>query len=200
MVAYQVTGEDNPVDLVHAPGTVSHVELFWEIPEAAALIERLSSFARLIRFDKRGTGMSDRPSGPATLEERTDDIRAVMDAAGSERAFVFGTSEGGSMASVFAATYPERTSGLILWGTQATWIRTADYPWGVTMEEALAEIDDLAEHGMTDSYLFGPGAGVGAAASPASSTFTGTSSCSCLARKTAAGRSIKRTCILFFRA
>jgi pimeloyl-ACP methyl ester carboxylesterase len=159
MVAYQVTGEDNPVDLVHAPGTVSHVELFWEIPEAAALIERLSSFARLIRFDKRGTGMSDRPSGPATLEERTDDIRAVMDAAGSERAFVFGTSEGGSMASVFAATYPERTSGLILWGTQATWIRTADYPWGVTMEEALAEIDDLAEHGMTDTYLFGPGAG-----------------------------------------
>jgi len=165
MVAYQVTGEDNPVDLVHAPGTVSHVELFWEIPEAAALIERLSSFARLIRFDKRGTGMSDRPSGPATLEERTDDIRAVMDAAGSERAFVFGTSEGGSMASVFAATYPERTSGLILWGTQATWIRTADYPWGVTMEEALAEIDDLAEHGMTDSYLFGPGAGVGAVSS-----------------------------------
>ena len=165
MVAYQVTGEDNPVDLVHAPGTVSHVELFWEIPEAAALIERLSSFARLIRFDKRGTGMSDRPSGPATLEERTDDIRAVMDAAGSERAFVFGTSEGGSMASVFAATYPERTSGLILWGTQATWIRTADYPWGVTIEEALAEIDDLAEHGMTDSYLFGPGAGVGAVSS-----------------------------------
>ena len=165
MVAYQVTGEDNPVDLVHAPGTVSHVELFWEIPDAAALIERLSSFARLIRFDKRGTGMSDRPSSPATIEERTDDIRAVMDAAGSERAFVFGTSEGGSMACVFAATYPERTSGLILWGTQATWIRTADYPWGVTMEEALAEIEDLAEHGMTDRYLFGAGAGAGSSLS-----------------------------------
>ncbi len=159
MVAYQVTGEGNPVDLVHAPGTVSHLELFWEIPEAAAFIERLSSFARLIRFDKRGTGMSDRPSGPATLEERTDDIRAVMDAAGSERAFVFGTSEGGSMACVFAATYPERTSGLILWGTQATWIRSDDYPWGVSMEEALAEIEDLAEHGITDTYLFGPGMG-----------------------------------------
>jgi pimeloyl-ACP methyl ester carboxylesterase len=162
MVAYQVTGEGNPVDLVHAPGTVSHLELFWEIPEAAALIERLSSFARLIRFDKRGTGMSDRPVGPATLEARTDDIRAVMDAAGSEHAFIFGTSEGGSMACVFAATYPERTSGLILWGTQATWIRSDDYPWGVSMEEALAEIEDLAEHGLTDTYLFGAGAGADA--------------------------------------
>ena len=159
MVAYQVTGDGNPVDLVHAPGTVSHLELFWDIPEAAALIERLSSFARLIRFDKRGTGMSDRPPGPATLEERTDDIRAVMDAAGSERAFIFGTSEGGSMACVFAATYPERTSGLILWGTQATWIRSDDYPWGETREDALAEADELAEKGLTDTYLFGFGAG-----------------------------------------
>ena len=161
MVAYQVTGEGNPIDLVHAPGTVSHLELFWDIPEAAEMFEHMSSFARLIRFDKRGTGMSDRPPHPATLEERTDDIRAVMDAAGSETAFVFGTSEGGSMASVFAATHPERTSGLILWGTQATWIQTDDYPWGRSMEDALAEIDDLAEHGMTDTYLFGPGAGAG---------------------------------------
>ena len=159
MVAFQVTGEDNPIDLVHAPGTVSHLEMFWEIPEAAAFIERLSSFARLIRFDKRGTGMSDRPSGPATLEERADDIRAVMDVAGSERAFLFGTSEGGSMACVFAATHPDRTSGLILWGTQAAWIKTADYPWGVTMDEALAQIEDLAQKGMTDTYLFGAGAG-----------------------------------------
>ncbi|MGZ5295023.1 MAG: adenylate/guanylate cyclase domain-containing protein, partial [Actinomycetota bacterium] len=111
---------------------------------------------------KRGTGMSDRPPGPATLEERTDDIRAVMDAAGSERAFIFGTSEGGSMASVFAATYPERTSGLILWGTQATWTRADDYPWGFSREESLAEIEDLAEHGLTDAYLFGYGAGAGA--------------------------------------
>jgi class 3 adenylate cyclase len=162
MVAYQITGESNPIDLVHAPGTVSHLELFWEVPGAATLIERLSSFARLIRFDKRGTGMSDRPAGPATLEERTDDIRAVMDAAGSERAFIFGTSEGGSMACVFAATYPERTSGLILWGTQATWTRADDYPWGFSREESLAEIEDLAEHGITDTYLFGYGAGAGA--------------------------------------
>jgi pimeloyl-ACP methyl ester carboxylesterase len=159
LVAYQVTGEGNRVDLVHAVGSVSHLELFWDIPEAAWLIERLSSFARLIRFDKRGMGMSDRPSGPATLEERTDDIRAVMDAVGSERAFIFGTSEGGSMASVFAATYPERTSGLILWGTQATWMLKDDYPWGEPMEEALAQIDVLAEHGLTDEYLFGAGVG-----------------------------------------
>ena len=143
------------------PARVSHLDLFWDSPDAASNIEVLSSFARLIRFDKRGTGMSDRPQGPATLEERTDDIRAVMDAAGSERAFIFGTSEGGSMACVFAATYPERTRGLILWGMQATWIRTDDYPWGVSMEEALAEIEDVAEHGITDTYLFGPGAGVG---------------------------------------
>jgi class 3 adenylate cyclase len=161
MVAYQVTGEGNPVDLVQAPGTVSHLELFWEFPEGASLVERLSSFARLIRFDKRGTGMSDRPPGPATLEERTDDIRAVMDAAGSQRAFVFGSSEGGSMACVFAAAHPDRARGLILWGTQAAWIRTDDYPWGVSMEDALAEIDDLAEHGITDTYLFGPDAAGG---------------------------------------
>ena len=136
MVAYQITGEGHPVDLVHAPGTVSHLELFWDVAGALELIERLSSFARLIRFDKRGTGMSDRPPGPATLEERTDDIRAVMDAAGSERAFIFGSSEGGSMAAVFAATYPERTSGLILWGTQATWTRADDYPWGFSERRA----------------------------------------------------------------
>ena len=158
MVAYQVTGEGNPVDLVHAPGTVSHLELFWDIPGAAAFIEGVSSFARLIRFDKRGTGMSDRPMTPATLEERADDIRAVMDAAGSERAYIFGTSEGGSMACVFAATYPERTSGLLLWGTQATWILADDYPWGVSMEEAVAEIEELTEHGVTDAWLFGDGA------------------------------------------
>jgi pimeloyl-ACP methyl ester carboxylesterase/class 3 adenylate cyclase len=161
MVAYQVTGQGNPIDLVHAPGTVSHLEMFLDIPEAASFIERLSSFARLIRFDKRGTGMSDRPANPATLEERTDDIRAVIDAAGSERAFIFGSSEGGSMACVFAATYPERTSGLILWGTQATWTRSDDYPWGEPREESLATIETLAEQGVTDEYLFGPGAGVG---------------------------------------
>jgi class 3 adenylate cyclase len=118
MIAYQVMGEGNSIDLVMAPGTVSHLELAWEWPEVVWLHERLSSFARFIRFDKRGTGMSDRPVGVATLEERTDDIRAVMDAAESERAFILGYSEGGNMACLFAATYPQRTMGIVLWGVQ----------------------------------------------------------------------------------
>jgi len=160
MVAYQVTGEVNPVDLVWAPGTASHLELSWEFPEAARLYERLSSFARLIRFDKRGTGMSDRPTDVATLEERTDDIRAVMDAVGSERAFILGNSEGGNMACLFAATYPERTRGLLLWGVQARWVSTGDYPWGPSVDEQLAMIDGLAKHGVTDEYLFGSWAGL----------------------------------------
>ena len=104
-VAYQVTGT-GPIDLVWAPGTISHLDLDWEQPAKAQFIEALSSFTRLIRFDKRGTGLSDRPTDAATLEERTDDIRAVMDAAGSSRAAIFGMSEGASMACLFAATYP----------------------------------------------------------------------------------------------
>ena len=159
MVAYQVTGEEHALDLVHAIGSVSHLELFWDVPEAAWLIERLSSFSRLILFDKRGTGMSDRPPGAPTLEERTDDIRAVMDAAESERAFIFGSSEGAHMAAVFAATYPDRTAGLILWGAQARWTIAEDYPWGITEEEGLAEVERLAEFGITDEWLFGSGAG-----------------------------------------
>jgi pimeloyl-ACP methyl ester carboxylesterase len=160
MIAYQVTGENNPVDLVFAPGTVSHLELAWDFPASAALFERISSFARLIRFDKRGTGMSDRPAGAPTLEERTDDIRAVMDAAGSGRAHVLGYSEGGNMACVFAATYPERTLGLLLWGVQARWTSTDDFPWGPTIDEWRTMVDDLAAHGVTDKYLIGYGAGL----------------------------------------
>ncbi len=115
-VAYQVTGS-GPIDLVWAPGTISHLDLDWELPAKARFIEGLSTFTRLIRFDKRGTGLSDRPTEAATLEERTDDIRAVMDAAGSSRAAIFGMSEGASMACLFAATYPERTLGLVLMNT-----------------------------------------------------------------------------------
>src|SRR5215472_1375458 len=118
-IAYQVTGEGNPVDLVFAPGTVSHLTLNWESPAAIRTVQRLSRFARQIRFDKRGTGMSDRVTNAATIEERTDDIRAVMDAAGSESAVILGASEGGSMACVLAAQYPEWTRGLIVWGYQA---------------------------------------------------------------------------------
>ena len=114
-IAYQVTG-NGPVDLVWAPGTVSHLDLDWDTPVRAQFFERVSAFCRLIRFDKRGTGLSDRPLKMATLEERTDDIRAVMDAVGSKRATILGFSEGASMACLFAATYPERTRSLIVWG------------------------------------------------------------------------------------
>jgi len=158
-VAYQISGE-GPVDMVYAPGTVSHLDMDWDRPERAEPFRRLGQFCRLIRFDKRGTGMSDRPTYAATLEERIDDIRAVMDSARSEKAFIFGLSEGGSMACMFGATYPGRTRGIIVWGTQARWIKAPDYPWGQTAEENAAMIADLAEHGVTRSYVMGGGAGM----------------------------------------
>ena len=105
-IAYQLVGEGS-VDLVLVPGFVSHLELDWEEPRHARFLERLASFSRLIRFDKRGTGLSDRPGGLPDLDARMDDVRAVMDAAGSERAVLFGYSEGGPMCCLFAATYPE---------------------------------------------------------------------------------------------
>jgi len=135
-IAYQVVG-DGPVDLVYVPGWVSHVELAWELPELASGFERLASFARLILFDKRGTGMSDPvPSNELpTLEQRMDDVRAVMDAVGSERAAIFGGSEGGNMSMLFAATYPERTVALVTFGSTARRLRSPDYPWAPTWEE-----------------------------------------------------------------
>jgi pimeloyl-ACP methyl ester carboxylesterase len=111
-VAYTVRGSGP--DLVWCPGSLSHQELWPQIPEFADVLDRAGAFARVIFFDKRGTGMSDRPEGIATLEARIDDIRAVMDAAKSERAHIFGVSEGGSMACLFAATFPERTRSLLL--------------------------------------------------------------------------------------
>ena len=117
-IAYQVVGE-GPLDTIFVPGFVSTVELAWELPGPARLFSRLAAFSRLIRFDKRGTGLSDRHVGVAHLEERMDDVRAVMDAAGSERAALFGVSEGGAMSMLFAATYPERTRALALYGTYA---------------------------------------------------------------------------------
>jgi pimeloyl-ACP methyl ester carboxylesterase len=111
-IANQVTG-DGPFDLVLVPGFISHLEFDWEEPRHAAFLERLASFSRLIRLDKRGTGLSDRHGGIADLETRMDDVRAVMDAVGSERAAVFGYFEGGPMSILFAATYPERTQALI---------------------------------------------------------------------------------------
>ena len=117
-IAYQVVG-DGPFDLVFVPGFVSNVELWWDMPEWANFIMRLAGFSRLILFDKRGTGLSDRVAGIANLEERMDDVRAVMDAARSERAALFGVSEGGPMSLLFAATCPQRVRGLVLYGSYA---------------------------------------------------------------------------------
>ena len=120
-IAYQVVG-DGPLDLVFVPGFVSHLDLQWADPRIARFLDKLASFSRLILFDKRGTGLSDPVAAPAPLEERMDDVRAVLDAAGSERAALFGLSEGGPMSILFAATYPERTHSLVLCGTFATGI------------------------------------------------------------------------------
>lgn len=133
-IAYRIFGE-GPVDLVHTPGAISNVELLWEQPLFARWCDRIGSFTRLIVFDKRGTGLSDRVKRIATLEERSDDIRAVMDAAGSERAVIMGVSEGGPMAVVFAATHPDRTLGLVLYGSHARMTWAPEYPWRPTLEE-----------------------------------------------------------------
>jgi len=129
-IAYQVVG-DGPIDLVYVPGWVSHVELAWDEPVLASFLRRLASFSRLITFDKRGTGLSDRvPEDQLpTLEERMDDLRAVMDAVGSKRAALFGVSEGGNMSVLFAATYPERTVALATCGCYAKRVWSPDYPW-----------------------------------------------------------------------
>ncbi len=134
-IAYQVTGS-GPFDLVLVSGFVSHLDNDWDHPASAHLLNRLGSFARLIRFDKRGTGLSDRSVGLPDLETRMDDVRAVMDAAGSDTAALFGYSEGGPMSMLFAATYPGRVRALVLYGTYAK--RTHpddDYPWCETWEE-----------------------------------------------------------------
>jgi class 3 adenylate cyclase len=128
-IAYQVVGSGR--DLVFVPGSLSHIELGWETPAYSTMYPRLSGFARMITFDKRGTGLSDRTPELPTLEERMDDVRAVMDAAGCERADLVGISEGGPMALLFAATYPERVRALVLWGTFARLSWAPDYPDGV---------------------------------------------------------------------
>ncbi len=129
-IAYQVIGEGR-LDLILALGFATHVEVLWELPAYAHFVERLISFARVIVFDKRGMGLSDRPSVLATFEEQLDDIRAVLDAIGSERAALFGFAEGGPMCLLFAATYPERTAALVLCASYAKATRSADYPFGL---------------------------------------------------------------------
>lgn len=143
-IAYQVRGQ-GPLDIVYVPGWVSHVELAWEEPTLASFLGRLASFARLITFDKRGTGLSDRvPEDQLpTIEERMDDLRAVMDAVGSKRAALFGFSEGGGLCALFAATYPKRTSALILFGAFAKRIWSPDYPWAPTPEEREREYEQV---------------------------------------------------------
>jgi pimeloyl-ACP methyl ester carboxylesterase len=142
-IAYQVTG-DGPIDLVLVSGFVSHLEKDWEEPRHARFLDTLGSTARLIRFDKRGTGLSDRPQGVPDLESRMDDVRTVMDAVGSERAVLFGYSEGAPMAILFAATYPERVRGLVLYGAYAKRLDPDDdYPWAPSRQARAAYIADL---------------------------------------------------------
>jgi class 3 adenylate cyclase len=142
-IAYQVVG-DGPFDLVYVPGWISNVELMWEEPNHARLLRRLASFSRLILFDKRGTGMSDPVAVDRlpTLEERMDDVRAVMDAAGSEEGALFGSSEGGLMSTLFAATHPERTRALVTHAIYAKRLWSPDYPWAPTPEARAAEIEE----------------------------------------------------------
>src|SRR6185503_1216082 len=127
-IAYQVVGEGE-LDLVWIPSFAHHVELSWENPSIVRFLIRLMELGRLLLFDKRGTGMSDRVSSDTTLETRMDDIRAVMDAAGSDRAVVCALGEGGPLAMLFAATYPERTEGLVLINSSPRLVRSAEFPW-----------------------------------------------------------------------
>ncbi len=134
-IAYQVHGS-GPIDLVLVPGFVSQVELLWEEPGVARFLRRLAAFSRLLVFDKRGQGLSDRPGRPPTLEESMDDLKAVIDAAGFERPALLGISDGGPMSTLYAATHPSRVSALILFGTFARMLKAPDFPAGTT-EEAL---------------------------------------------------------------
>jgi pimeloyl-ACP methyl ester carboxylesterase/DNA-binding CsgD family transcriptional regulator len=143
-IAYQVLGEGD-LDLVMVPGFVSHIEVAWEEPKYANFFSRLASFSRLILFDKRGTGLSDPVATAPAMDERMDDIRAVMDAAGSARAAIFGVSEGGTLSILFAHRHPQRAVALILYGSWARRLAGPDYPWGLRADELdgfLARMED----------------------------------------------------------
>lgn len=145
-IAYQVAG-DGPFDLVWVPGWVSNIEYSWEEPLVRRFLERLASFSRLILFDKRGTGLSD-PVPAAempTLEERMDDVRAVLDAVGSKRAALFGASEGSVMSLLFAATFPQRTTALVVYGGFAKRIWSEDYPWAPTSAQRQDYFDSIEQ-------------------------------------------------------
>jgi pimeloyl-ACP methyl ester carboxylesterase len=153
-IAYQVLG-DGPLDLVFVAGAITNLEVLWEMSDYRRACERLASFARLILFDKRGMGLSDRVR-VGTLEERMDDVRAILDAVGSETAVLMGVSEGGPMSILFAASYPERTRGLVLCGAEVKEETTDDWPWGEATREEFEEAMDL------DSVVARWGKGLGA--------------------------------------
>jgi class 3 adenylate cyclase len=144
-IAYQVVGE-GPFDLLFVPGFVSNIDAIWQSPEQSAFFQRLASFSRLILFDKRGTGMSDRSSQVFSLEQRMHDVQAILDAVGSKRAALFGISEGGPMSLLYTATYPERTAALVLYGSYAKRSWTPDYPFGWKEEQWQAVLDDFEHH------------------------------------------------------
>ena len=144
-IAYQVCGS-GPVDLVFVMGWVSHLEYFWKEPSFARFLSRLASFSRLILFDKRGTGLSDPVTHLPTLEQRMDDVRAVLDAVGSRHAVLLGVSEGGPMCSLFAATHPAQTDALIMIGTYARRLRAPDYPWAPTRAQREAFFKEIVDN------------------------------------------------------
>jgi pimeloyl-ACP methyl ester carboxylesterase len=141
-IAYQVFGEGD-LNLVFIPGFVSNIEHYWEMPRVPELLERMASFARVVIFDKRGTGLSDPVAEPPPLEQRMDDMQAVMDAAGVERAALFGISEGGPASVLFAATYPDRTSALVLYGSTPRFRTDSDISWGATDEQIELVLADV---------------------------------------------------------
>jgi class 3 adenylate cyclase len=155
-IAYQTVGE-GPIDLAFIPGFAWHIEYQWQLPDFAAFIGRLTTFARVITFDKRGTGLSDPVATTAmpTLEERMDDLRAVLDAVGSRQAAVIAFWEGGPMSILFAATHPERTRGLVLYAPPVAFRQSADYPWAGTPDTEEARIDELVATWGRETLLSG---------------------------------------------
>jgi len=156
-IAYQIAGDHGP-DLVFVMGWVSHVEYFWTHPRVASFFRRLAGFSRLILFDKRGTGLSDRVTTMPDLRQRMDDVRAVMVAAGSPEAFVMGVSEGGPMSALFAATFPERTKGLVIYGGYARRTWAPDYPWASKPEQRERFFRDIEQNwgGVVDLATIAP--------------------------------------------
>src|SRR5215831_7784208 len=151
-IAYQVIESDGPLDVVFVHGFVGNMEVQAEQPAHEAFFERLASVGRVIRFDRRGTGLSDRVREVPTLEARMDDLRAVMDAASSRRAALVSTFEAASMAMVYAATYPERVAALALYNPTASGVRSSDYPWGSSAEEWAASMDKASARWGTREY------------------------------------------------